>query len=229
MTRGHEGDGREILNRHFGAVVVEAKPDVEGQPVYGPSVLRVQAKRRFQMFVVDERPRILGDRRGDAAQECPGLRLIRVIAVVTRTPHVLHSNLERVAARHVVRRKPRVILVIGGRREHIARAVHDSERRLGFRHDGVRTQSVDVVRLGPKDPCFVVEREAAFEQQFARLYSRPTCLEQVLGVVRKVGACLRRSQGAAPVAVDEPLIDVAEKRHLVEGRRLPCQVQCLST
>ena len=56
-----------VLRRHIGVVVVEAQAEVQRQPVDGPAILRVDAERRFQVLGVDERPRVLGDRRRDAA------------------------------------------------------------------------------------------------------------------------------------------------------------------
>ena len=228
VTRGHERDRGEVLHRHFRVVVVEAKTEIQRQPAHGPPILCVHAQRRFQVLGVDQRPRVLRDRRRDAAQERPRLGLIRVVLVVPRAPHVLHTELERVAAGHVVRREPHVVLMVRGRGEDVPGAIRDAEPRLGLRDDGVGSETVDVVRFRPEDPRLVVERESTLEQQLVGLGPRPARLEEILRAVREVHAGFRRGRRAALVAVHEPLIEVAEERDLVLGRRLPREVERLA-
>ena len=209
-------------------MVVEAQAEVQRHAAHGPPILRVDAERRLQMLGVDERPRVLGDRRRDAAQERPRLRLVRVVAVVARAPHVGHADAERMAARHVVRGETHVVLMVRRRGEHVRGAVEDAERRLGLRDDGVGAEAVDVVRLGAEDPRLVVEGEAALEQQPVGRRVRPARLQQVLGLVREVHARFGRVRRAALVAVDEPLVEVAEEGDLVLLRRLPREVERLA-
>ena len=158
------------------------------------------------------------------------LRLIHVVLVVTRSPHVGHAELERVAAGHVVGGEAHVVLVVAGPGEGAdvaRRAVQVSGADVELRHVGVRSVAVDVRRLRPENPPFVVEREPALEQQLVRVRIRPRRLENVFGSMREVDTRFRRSGRAALVAVHEALVEMTVQRDLVLLRGLPGQVDGL--
>jgi hypothetical protein len=140
-------------------------------------------------------------------------------------PHVRDADFEGVAAGHVVRREAKVVLVVGGGREYVRRAVQNAERRFRFRDERVRAEAVDVLRLGSEDPPLGVEREPSLEEKLVRERVVPCRLEQVLRTMREVDAPLGRIRGAALVAVHQALVDMRERRELVLLGRLVRQVQ----
>ena len=141
VFRRHELQRRDAQCRDVGVVVVEPRPEIERDVLNRPAVLRIQPERRLQLLEVLQRSRVLRDRGGRAVEEAPELVLARGVGEVPRSPHVLHADLERVAAGDVVRGAPDVVLVVERPDVGGARSVERGVRHLELRNNRVRPGS----------------------------------------------------------------------------------------
>ena len=210
------GRPRERLRRHVAVHGVEARAEVQRQPVDRPLILRVDPDLVDAVLLERRRGMLPDPQRHAVAEPVLGVRGPEE-EVVPRQVLVEEPRLEVVRSGDV-RERPasRVpIRVVGVAAIHRTRAVADARSQIRDPHHvrrDARHEELVPLRDG--------HRRAGLQQQAARLRRRPRALQQSVGVEPVAGAELLHAGRVGRAAVARPLLVVGEV-DLVPLRRLP--------